>query len=92
MSPQDYDLLTLAREASKAIGTIFKNGLADTTHRDLAVVLLEELSNYEYGETDILQSEIQLGLLEGLLQEEILERQQRLLKHVIGDNTPNGNS
>jgi hypothetical protein len=85
MSPNDYALLLHAREASRSIGEIFKNGVADEISKELAILLLDEISNYAAETSDRLKHEMQLGMLEALVPE-IVDRTRRQITSTLLDS------
>lgn len=46
MCPEEQALLVHARNASRSIGDIIRHGVSDEVSRQLALILLDELSNY----------------------------------------------
>jgi hypothetical protein len=90
MSPNDQQILLNARKAAQSIGDILKEKLSAEQRSQLARALLDELSHCLSETSDKLASEIQLGMLEGLMPESVAYSVDAIMRAPIrtGNQSP----
>lgn len=88
MTLDEHHLLVRARRAARSIGTIFQKSVPVTTSHQLALLLLDDLTNYASESGDLLRHEIQLGILEALIPETVSETQARIARELVKTDIP----
>jgi hypothetical protein len=85
MNRAEIELFARARKAGKDIGSVLSDGITSDVHRQLTILLLDNLANFDAATSDYLTHEIGLGILEAFTPEKLLQVQHRVFSQIVSN-------